>query len=95
MNEQAEVLIEKLEKQAGKGSFNCFNYITLCALDIICGLCSFLYILTGTFNKTQLESCEFWNLCDFGPLYSTWHCKDCKFIPHSLDFHSHKVQYGI
>ncbi len=59
MNEQAEVLIEKLEKQAGKGSFNCFNYITLCALDIICGLCSFLYILTGTFNKTQLESCEF------------------------------------
>ncbi|KTF92719.1 hypothetical protein cypCar_00024555 [Cyprinus carpio] len=36
MNEQAEVLIEKLEKQAGKGPFNCFNYITLCALDIIC-----------------------------------------------------------
>ncbi|KAG9335987.1 hypothetical protein JZ751_003386, partial [Albula glossodonta] len=36
MNEQAEVLIEKLEKQAGKGAFNCFNYITLCALDIIC-----------------------------------------------------------
>ncbi|RXN25510.1 toll-like receptor 3 [Labeo rohita] len=36
MNEQAEVLIEKLEKQAGKGPFNCFSYITLCALDIIC-----------------------------------------------------------
>ncbi|XP_036373327.1 cytochrome P450 4V2 isoform X1 [Megalops cyprinoides] len=36
MNEQAEVLIEKLEKQAGKGTFNCFNHITLCALDIIC-----------------------------------------------------------
>ncbi|XDV14815.1 hypothetical protein PO909_014998 [Leuciscus waleckii] len=36
MNEQAEVLIEKLEKQAGKGPFNCFNHITLCALDIIC-----------------------------------------------------------
>ncbi|TRY84913.1 hypothetical protein DNTS_004014 [Danionella cerebrum] len=36
MNEQSEVLIEKLEKQAGKGPFNCFNYITLCALDIIC-----------------------------------------------------------
>uniref|UniRef100_A0A3B4CQU8 Cytochrome P-450AROM n=1 Tax=Pygocentrus nattereri TaxID=42514 RepID=A0A3B4CQU8_PYGNA len=36
MNEQAEVLIEKLEKQVGKGPFNCFNYITLCALDIIC-----------------------------------------------------------
>lgn len=36
MNEQAEVLIEKLEKHAGKGPFNCFNHITLCALDIIC-----------------------------------------------------------
>ncbi|XP_033985126.1 cytochrome P450 4V2-like [Trematomus bernacchii] len=36
MNEQAEILVEKLEKQAGKGPFNCFNYITLCALDIIC-----------------------------------------------------------
>ncbi|XP_035035250.1 cytochrome P450 4V2 [Hippoglossus stenolepis] len=36
MNEQAEVLVEKLEKQAGKGSFNCFSHVTLCALDIIC-----------------------------------------------------------
>uniref|UniRef100_A0A671RA42 aromatase n=1 Tax=Sinocyclocheilus anshuiensis TaxID=1608454 RepID=A0A671RA42_9TELE len=36
MNEQAEVLIEKFEKQAGKGPLNCFNHITLCALDIIC-----------------------------------------------------------
>ncbi|XP_034544483.1 cytochrome P450 4V2 isoform X1 [Notolabrus celidotus] len=36
MNEQAEVLVEKLEKQAGKGPFNCFSHITLCALDIIC-----------------------------------------------------------
>ncbi|KAJ8271753.1 hypothetical protein COCON_G00106120 [Conger conger] len=36
MNEQAEVLIRKLEKEAGQGAFNCFNHITLCALDIIC-----------------------------------------------------------
>ncbi|XP_061108404.1 cytochrome P450 4V2 isoform X2 [Conger conger] len=36
MNEQAEVLTEKLEKQAGRGSFNCFSFVTLCALDIIC-----------------------------------------------------------
>ncbi|XP_033935373.1 cytochrome P450 4V2-like [Pseudochaenichthys georgianus] len=36
MNEQAEILVEKLKKQAGKGPFNCFNHITLCALDIIC-----------------------------------------------------------
>ncbi|XP_028304023.1 cytochrome P450 4V8 [Gouania willdenowi] len=36
MNEQAEILVENLQKQAGKGRFNCFNHITLCALDIIC-----------------------------------------------------------
>ncbi|XP_028263336.1 cytochrome P450 4V8 [Parambassis ranga] len=36
MNEQAEILVMKLEKQAGKGPFNCFNHVTLCALDIIC-----------------------------------------------------------
>ncbi|XP_072563266.1 cytochrome P450 4V8 isoform X1 [Paramormyrops kingsleyae] len=36
MNEQAEVLMGKLEKAAGQGPFNCFNHITLCALDIIC-----------------------------------------------------------
>uniref|UniRef100_A0A672YLD3 Cytochrome P450 4V2 n=1 Tax=Sphaeramia orbicularis TaxID=375764 RepID=A0A672YLD3_9TELE len=36
MNEQAEILVERLEKEVGKGPFNCSNYITLCALDIIC-----------------------------------------------------------
>ncbi|XP_061684889.1 cytochrome P450 4V2 [Syngnathoides biaculeatus] len=36
MNEQAEVLVNKLASQAGRGPFNCFNYVTLCALDIIC-----------------------------------------------------------
>ncbi|TNN89699.1 Cytochrome P450 4V2 [Liparis tanakae] len=36
MNEQAEILVKKLEKQAGKGEFDCFSHITLCALDIIC-----------------------------------------------------------
>uniref|UniRef100_A0A3Q3VRL8 aromatase n=1 Tax=Mola mola TaxID=94237 RepID=A0A3Q3VRL8_MOLML len=36
MNEQTDILVEKLGKQAGKGPFNCFNQITLCALDIIC-----------------------------------------------------------
>ncbi|KAL0973928.1 hypothetical protein UPYG_G00213080 [Umbra pygmaea] len=35
MNEQTDVLIQKLEKQAGGDPFNCFNYVTLCALDII------------------------------------------------------------
>ncbi|KAL4622360.1 cytochrome P450 4V2-like [Arapaima gigas] len=36
MNEQAEILTEKLEKQVGLLPFDCFSYITLCALDIIC-----------------------------------------------------------
>lgn len=36
MNEQAEILVENLQKRAGKGPFNCFNHVTLCALDIIC-----------------------------------------------------------
>ncbi|XP_072353006.1 cytochrome P450 4V2-like [Scyliorhinus torazame] len=36
MNEQANVLLEKWEKEVGQGPFNCFNDITLCALDIIC-----------------------------------------------------------
>ncbi|KAJ0033143.1 hypothetical protein NQD34_000250 [Periophthalmus magnuspinnatus] len=36
MNEQAEILVEKLQEKAGKGVFNCFPHVTLCALDIIC-----------------------------------------------------------
>ncbi|XP_047571328.1 cytochrome P450 4V2 isoform X1 [Lutra lutra] len=36
MNEQANILVHKLEKHVNQGAFNCFFYITLCALDIIC-----------------------------------------------------------
>ncbi|XP_051892533.1 cytochrome P450 4V2-like [Pristis pectinata] len=36
MIEQTNILLGKLEKKVGKGPFNCFNDITLCALDIIC-----------------------------------------------------------
>ncbi|XP_032184701.1 cytochrome P450 4V2 isoform X1 [Mustela erminea] len=36
MNEQANILVHKLEKHVDQGAFNCFFYITLCALDIIC-----------------------------------------------------------
>ncbi|KAL8207354.1 UNVERIFIED_CONTAM: hypothetical protein K2H54_055044 [Gekko kuhli] len=36
MNEQANVLVEKLEKHVDKEPFDCFLYITLCTLDIIC-----------------------------------------------------------
>ncbi|XP_012499451.1 PREDICTED: cytochrome P450 4V2 [Propithecus coquereli] len=36
MNEQANILVNKLEKHVNQEAFNCFYYITLCALDIIC-----------------------------------------------------------
>ena len=45
MNEQAEILVDKLDKQAGKGPFNCFSYVTLCALDIICGEYMYIFIV--------------------------------------------------
>lgn len=37
MNEQANILVDKLENHVNQGAFNCFFPITLCALDIICG----------------------------------------------------------
>ncbi|MEJ1285079.1 family with sequence similarity 149 member A [Cricetulus griseus] len=36
MNEQANILVDKLENHVNQGAFNCFVHITLCALDIIC-----------------------------------------------------------
>ncbi|XP_032269486.1 cytochrome P450 4V2 [Phoca vitulina] len=36
MNEQANILVNKLEKHVNQEAFNCFFYITLCTLDIIC-----------------------------------------------------------
>ncbi|KAM6221288.1 cytochrome P450 4V2 [Rhynchocyon petersi] len=36
MNEQANILVKKLEKHVDQEAFNCFFYVTLCALDIIC-----------------------------------------------------------
>lgn len=32
-----QIMIEKLQKEVGKDSVNIYTYITLCALDIICG----------------------------------------------------------
>ena len=37
MNEQANILVTKLEKHVNQEAFNCFFYVTLCTLDIICG----------------------------------------------------------
>ncbi|XP_033015580.1 cytochrome P450 4V2-like [Lacerta agilis] len=36
MNEQANILVQKLEKHVDKEPFDCTLYITLCALDVIC-----------------------------------------------------------
>jgi cytochrome P450 len=36
-NEQALVMVNRLEKKVDQGQFDTFPYITLCALDIICG----------------------------------------------------------
>ncbi|TRY56537.1 hypothetical protein DNTS_022793, partial [Danionella cerebrum] len=36
MNEQTDILIQKMQNHGDGEPFNCFNYITLCALDIIC-----------------------------------------------------------
>ncbi|XP_004610397.1 cytochrome P450 4V2-like isoform X1 [Sorex araneus] len=36
MNEQSKILVKKLEKHVNQKEFDCFFFITLCALDIIC-----------------------------------------------------------
>lgn len=57
MNEQTDTLIQKMKKHAGGEPFNCFSYITLCALDIICGelyMQSFLNIVLFIYIE-----CEF------------------------------------
>lgn len=63
MNEQAEILVEKLELQAGKGPFNCFSHITLCALDIICGWSPI--ILSHTHTQTHSAVNLLSNQCFF------------------------------
>jgi hypothetical protein len=35
--EQSEVLVQKMGKELHNSGFNIFPYVTLCALDIICG----------------------------------------------------------
>jgi hypothetical protein len=44
MNEQAEILTEKLAKLSkNKKEIDMFKYNALCALDIICGIIYFFY----------------------------------------------------
>ena len=37
-NEQAKIMADRLESRVGKGTFDMTQHITLCALDIICGI---------------------------------------------------------
>ena len=61
-NEQADILVERLRNEkAGKGTFNIFNYITSCALDIICGkkiliLHHFYNIYKALYVKLNMQS---------------------------------------
>lgn len=50
MNEQAEILVDNLAKVIKtEKEIDIFNQITLCTLDIICGILS-LYILSESLN---------------------------------------------
>jgi hypothetical protein len=37
-NEQSAILVKKMSAELDKDSFNLFPYVTLCTLDIICGM---------------------------------------------------------
>jgi len=43
-NDQATIMVNRLQKMADKGPFNIFPFITLCALDIICGMLTSLLL---------------------------------------------------
>ena len=38
-SQNSEILVRMLQKEVGSQSFDVYPYITLCALDILCGEC--------------------------------------------------------
>lgn len=47
--EQSDILVEKLARECGQEPFNIFPYVTLCALDIVCGK-----LIIKPFNFTSI-----------------------------------------
>lgn len=52
-NEQSAVLVKRLSAELDKDAFNLFPYVTLCTLDIVCGMCSNLVLrLKSVYSRT-------------------------------------------
>lgn len=54
-NSKGKIMIEKLQKEVGNKSFDVFPYVTLCALDIICGKTRLTKNTTNVFTSYIFE----------------------------------------
>jgi hypothetical protein len=73
-------LVEKLLPKVGERGFDIYPFVTLCALDIICGkseICN-LYKETIRTHIVQTLSYLFHNVCEL--LTDFWMCYSCSII---------------